>query len=52
MRNVITLSDFPEDLHEWLRKEAASRSRLSGKRVGIYHVVVHAVREYKDRLDR
>jgi len=51
MRNVITLSDIPKDLHDWLKKEAARRTRLTGKRVGIYQVVVQAVQEYKGRLE-
>lgn len=51
MRNVITLSDVPRELHDWLKTEAARRTKLSGKRVGIYQVVVQAVREYKDRLE-
>jgi hypothetical protein len=45
MRNVVTLSDIPKDLHDWLKKEAARRSKSSGKRVGISQVVAQAVRE-------
>ena len=52
MRNVVTLSDIPKDLHDWLKTEAARRSRFSGKRVGICHVLVQAVREYKERVEK
>jgi len=51
MRNVITLSDIPKELHSWLKQEATRQSSLTGKRVGIYQVVVQAVREYKRRLE-
>lgn len=51
MRNVITLSDIPKDIHDWLKTEATRRSKLSGKRVGIYQVVAQALREYKERLE-
>jgi len=47
MRNVITLSDMPKDLHNWLKQEAARQSSQKDRRVGIYEVVVQAVREYK-----
>jgi len=52
MRNVITLSDIPKDLHDWLKKEAARRSRQSGKRVGIYQVVIQAVQELKEKIEK
>lgn len=52
MRNVITLSDIPKDLHDWLKKEAARRSRQSGKRVGIYQVVIQAVEELKGKIEK
>jgi len=51
MRNVVTLSDIPKDLHDWLKMEAARRSKLSGKRVGISQVVAQAVREFRERVD-
>lgn len=51
MRNVITLSDIPKELHDWLKIEAARRSKLSGKRVGIYQVVIQAIRELKGRIE-
>jgi hypothetical protein len=51
MRNVITLSDIPKELHDWLKIEAARRSKLSGKRVGIYQVVIQAIRELKGRTE-
>ena len=52
MRNVITLSDIPKELHDWLKKEAARRSRQSGKRVGIYQVVIQAVQELKEKIEK
>lgn len=52
MRNVVTLSDIPKDLHDWLKTEAARRSKILGKRVGICHVLVQAVREYKERVEK
>lgn len=51
MRNVITLSDIPKDLHDWLKLEAARRSKQSGKRVGIYQVVIQAIKELKSRIE-
>ena len=51
MRNVITLSDIPKDLHDWLKKEATRRSRQSGKKVGIYQVVIQAVQELKGKVE-
>ena len=51
MRNVITLSDLPKELHDWLKTEAARRSRAAGKRVGICQLVAQAVREYKGKLE-
>ncbi len=51
MRNVIALSNMPEDLHNWLKKEAARRSTVTGKRVAFCHLVVQAVREYKTRVE-
>lgn len=51
MRNVVTLSDIPKDLHDWLKAEAARRSKLSGKRVGISQLVTQAVREYKGKRE-
>jgi hypothetical protein len=52
MRNVITLSDIPKDLHDWLKKEAARRSKLAGKRVGMYQVVIQAVQELKEKTEK
>lgn len=52
MRHVVTLSDIPKDMHDWLKKEATRRSRILGKRVGISHLVVQAVREYKERVEK
>ena len=51
MRNVITLSDIPKELHDWLKREAARRSKQSGKRVGIYRIVIQAIKELKARIE-
>ncbi len=51
MRNVVTLSDVPKDLYDWLRTEASRRTRLTGKKVAIYQVVVQAVREYREKAE-
>jgi hypothetical protein len=52
MRNVVSLSDIPMDLHDWLKKEAIHQSDLIGKRVCIYQVVVQAIREYKEKSEK
>ena len=51
MRNVVTLSDIPKALHDWLKMEAARRSKSSGRRVGLSQVVVQAVCEFKERVE-
>jgi hypothetical protein len=51
MRNVITLSDVPKDLHDWLKLEAARRSKKANKRIGIYQVVSQAIKELKVRIE-
>ena len=51
MRNVITLSDIPKDLHDWLKSEAARRSKDSGKRIGLYQIVNQAIKELKTRTE-
>ena len=50
MRNVVTLSDIPKDLHDWLKTEAAHRTKILGKRVGISQLVVQAISEYKEKV--
>ena len=52
MRNVVTLSDIPKDLHDWLKKEATQRSKLSSKRVGISQLVTQAIRELKEKVEK
>lgn len=52
MRNVITLSDMPKDLHDWLKNEAYRQSRLKGRRIGIYQLVVQAVQEYRRNVEK
>lgn len=52
MRNVVTLSDIPKDMHDWLKKEAARRSGILGKRLGISQLVVQAIREYRERVEK
>jgi len=51
MRNVVTLSDIPADLHQWLREEARRQTEKEGKRVPIYTIVIKAIREYKDKAN-
>lgn len=51
MRNVVTLSDIPRELHDWLRTEAAKRSKAAKKRIGISQVVTQAVKEYRERSE-
>ena len=51
MRNVVTLSDIPPDMHQWLKDEAERQSEKTGKRVGIYQVVVQAIEKYRAELE-
>ncbi len=51
MRNVVTLSDVPQDVHDWLKQEAARQSEKTGKRVGLYQVVLQAINKYRADLE-
>lgn len=51
MRNVVTLSNIPLDLHQWLRDEAQRESEKAGKRVPIYTIVIKAVEQYRDNAE-
>lgn len=51
MRNVVTLSNVPPDMHDWLKQEAARQAKKTGKRVGLYQVVMQAVEKYRADLE-
>lgn len=51
MRNVVTLSDIPPDMHQWLKDEAERQSEKTGKRCAIYQVVVQAIEKYRAELE-
>lgn len=51
MRNVVTLSDIPPDMHQWLKDEAERQSEKTGKRCALYQVVVQAVEKYRAELE-
>jgi len=51
MRHLVTLSDIPEEMHAWLKQEAARLGEKTGRRVHIYQVVHIAVNEYKSRVE-
>lgn len=52
IRNVVTLSTLPLELHEWLRDEAARRTQQEGKPVHIYSLVVAALEEFRQREEQ
>lgn len=47
MRNVITISHLDPKLHQWLKDEAARRSK-DGDRVYAWQVLQEAVAHYKE----
>lgn len=51
MRNVISLSDVPPDLHEWLKDEAKRRSTEMRTKVKLYQVVVEALQRYRHDVE-
>jgi len=51
MRNVICISDFPPDLHEWVKDEAKRRGEATGRRYAVALVFQEAVRDLKEKLD-
>lgn len=50
-RNVICISDMPQDLHQWVLSEAKRRGKEIGKRYSAALVFQEAVRELKAKLD-
>lgn len=52
MRNVVTLSNIPPDMHDWLKQEAARQAEKTGKRVGLYQVVMQAIEKYRADLEK
>ena len=50
-RNVVTISHLDPDLQQWLKDEAARRSARTGRRVGYWHVMDEALREYRERAE-
>jgi hypothetical protein len=52
MRNVVTLSNLPTAMHEWLKQEAKRLSDETGEKISMYHVVMRAVDEYKQRVEQ
>jgi len=51
LRNVVTLSDIPPELHTWLREEAARQTVERKTKVHIYSVVIEACHRYKYQLE-
>lgn len=51
MRNVVTLSDLPPDLHQWLKDEAKRLTDTTGKKTSMYNVVILAAEEYRARVE-
>lgn len=51
MRNVVTLSDIPEETHSWLKQEAIRLTEKTGQKTRLYQVVLKAVDEYKARVE-
>lgn len=51
MRNVVSLSDVPQDLHLWLKAEAKRQSAEQGVKVKLYQVVVQALQRFRRDVD-
>lgn len=51
MRNVICISDFPPDLHDWVKEEAKRRGKDTGRRYAVALVFQEAVRALKAKLE-
>lgn len=51
MRNIVSISDIPPDLHQWLKDEADRQAKATNKRVCLYHVVIRACEEYRARVE-
>jgi len=50
-RNVICISDMPQDLHQWVKAEAKRRGKEIGKRYSVALVFQEAVVLLKAKLD-
>jgi len=51
MRNVICISDFPEELHDWVKEEAKRRGEGTGRRYAVALVFQEAVRNLRSKLE-
>ncbi len=51
MRNIVTLSDIPEDTHHWLKEEAKRQTEKTGRRVHIYQIALKAIEEYRVKVE-
>lgn len=51
MRNVICISDFPPELHDWVKEEAKRRGEAIGRRYAVALVFQEAVRDLKVKLE-
>lgn len=51
MRNVISVSDMPTELHQWLKEEAERQTKETGKPVFMYQLLIRAAEEYKARVE-
>jgi hypothetical protein len=51
MRNVISVSDMPLDLHQWLKDEAERQSKETGKPVFMYQLLIRAAEEYRTHVE-
>lgn len=50
-RNIVTLSDIPLPLHNWLRHEKLLRTQAAGHRIPICDIVVEALEMYKAKIE-
>jgi len=50
-RNVICISDMPQDLHQWVKAEAKRRGKEIGKRYSVALVFQEAVELLKAKLN-
>lgn len=50
-RNIVTISDIPVPLHDWLKHEALERKKLKGGRGHICKIVVEAIELYKAKVE-
>jgi hypothetical protein len=50
-RNIVTLSNIPVPLHNWLRHEKLIRSEEAGHRIPICELVVEALEMYQKAIE-